>query len=160
MSLIIFQKRSHLLSPIGYSLVVLFLLLLSACQREDNPPLSDWYGPTTGYFTATIVSKLKNDLVDTGLSKTQATVIKVAAILKVNGEGASGSTDIGVIAPLIVEGAENAISNSDAALSNNEKITTLNTIAASVTESINDKVVSDAPAFIRAIWWGPHSRQN
>ncbi|MCP4297588.1 MAG: hypothetical protein GY786_18470, partial [Proteobacteria bacterium] len=144
-----------MLRPIVQYLIFFSALILSACQPDDNSAasraVSAWEGPETGTYTSTLVSKLKKDLISAGLSNNQATVLKAAATVNVNNDGKSSVVDIGVLAPIIVEGAENSISSTDANLSDSKKITALITIATSVTEALNGRVVANTPGFNRTV---------
>lgn len=132
-------------------LIGLILVGLFSCQADtsDGPSGSLVYDETSSSLSQRMVRKLGNDLRDETYAVEHVTLIQEGALNRVAQEGVADSTDISLVAPAVLIGAQLAVTNAEIGLTTSTlRLAAINLILTSVMSSLNGNVSSQTSSLI------------
>ena len=140
-------RPNSLVSAILISLIVFLLIECKEISVEEQDPVSDNLIDNLNLpgLPNRIVKQLGIDLVASGLSEYQATVIQLGALQEVNTQKLSSSDDIVLVAPAVMKGAQQAVGDNQAGLVTvDEKVNSIQLILTCVIQSVPSQISQNA----------------
>ncbi|MDH5560472.1 MAG: Ig-like domain-containing protein [Deltaproteobacteria bacterium] len=146
------DKRNQLTKISGsflfYFLVLSLSFLISACGVVENPGADSdsfpiWKSPAgSSTLSQNIVNELNSDLVAAGYSQTKADAITAGSESAVSAATLSDSTDVKLLVPVILRGAEVTLSDSSLSLAYSDKMDILDITLTCLTRNLNGNIQS------------------
>ena len=126
------SKNRNKLIRMGYILLILIcLLMITACGRVEDPEASSSEFPDLQQSLATLlIEQLDSDLSNNSFDTSKRQIITNGAKSTVNESGFSQSSDINQVAPKVVQGAISVLASLSV---EDDKIRAVGVITASIT---------------------------
>ncbi|MCP4751304.1 MAG: hypothetical protein GY866_10445, partial [Proteobacteria bacterium] len=123
-----------------FMFAVITVVLMLGCELIEDPEADTAETPLRvleeGTLASTIIDQLGRDLEDAGFSKSEVSAIQKGAEQRITDSDLIESTEIGEVAPAILEGAVSPIG---ALGTDDEKIEAIDVIVSCLTRSLNDE---------------------
>jgi hypothetical protein len=105
--------------------------------------------PTPTGIASSLISELSDNLLLAGYSEDEAAFIVAGATTLIATENLTESTDVAAASPVVLKGAMISLSDSSAAIStSDEKLTAIDVIIGSITQSLNGRVTSSQSSLL------------
>lgn len=140
-----FSTRKASVGTIAILLLVIFCTF--SCKKPDSDPGSSPsdsdFETAASLLTNRFIDNLEEDLLAAGYSQSQVNIITAAALLQIYKDQADQTTDLSILTPSIIKGAQLSLTETEVDLTtSDERLAAIEIIVASITSSLNGNISS------------------